>query len=1406
MPNSLTYIWGWVFQWASNLSDINFPSSLIEIWEWAFQWTAITSADISNITEIKDWVFAATDKLQTITFSNNLTKIGKNAFQGSSAEMNITSNSIESIGEWAFASSNLKSIDLSKLKTISTWAFAWSKLENVEFNENLSFIWQQAFRGALSGDVELKNINCIEQQAFEWSRIGELRISWTNWSKIEMMAFKDAYIWDVYISWINKIWQEAFEYVQMRNLEIIWDWETKIELMAFSKAQIKKIHIDNVEDIGQQAFETKDWVDEVIITWSQEWAIIHSMAFKNMNTWNLNLVNINNIEQQAFESNNIWWGVSIKWTWENSKISQNAFMNSSIWHIYVNDISSIWEQSFLNIKNVEEVVVMWKNTQTAIANNAFSNLAYSWGVSVKWNLELYNVTTIWEQSFWNMSNVKSVKVEWWSSPTYISNRAFTSILFTGDNWKLELNNVNNIGDQWFYNSKNIKTVTITWDQNNGLTIAERAFQGAELISLDLTNAKDLKHQAFFNVSGLELVNIDWYNGWAIIWEQVFESSPRTAIEGKEVVFNIWDKVTYIGKWAFQDSKATSINIEWATWNDSCNTDSTKNCGTVVEERALQWTTSLQNVTFGTWVTKIWDHQFVNSKVETVVIEWSEEYGTTIGKNAFQATQRQSDGLWTVKSITLWEWVTSLGEYAFMNTRITEITIPSTVNVIPEYSFVWVKTLTGVVISEWVKVIWKWAFIGTSLEHVYIGGSEEGTKIQENAFLNLWTLTSLDIKWGVSYIGQQAFQWTSITTINIDGSKNWCTIDNWAFRNADSVTSIHLWTWVTVIEKQAFEALDSVTSITIDWAQEWTKIWEQAFHHAAQLQTVNLWSVARIDSQAFAVAWNLTTVKITWPEAPSEGTVIWDQAFLWNALTSLNLWNIKEIGNAAFAKTTNKDAYTVISDTLALMWNNAFSYTNNVNVVIEADISSLTEAQIAELKAKKVYVIQGYRINFMNEWNLYYSALFAKWSDYILPYSPYKTWYELEWWTENWVDSLFHFDGNKINSNKTFNAKWKSIEEKVAETNKEESVVFLKHTNVTIYWAAENVNIEDSTNTLQLKSNNDVKQSSIFVDTGWNSTINQELDVDINKTVEYQGWVDVYFEVKKDNKTEIVNETAKFSVPIAVKLPVSNANTEYVKVKVKHEGDETYGYKWLTLNSENYCEMWEAVEDRYYWEGVKVVYSNGERYATIYTCSASTFIAYTESTELTIPQPSRWVWRPIKQETKVIEEEHDSAAIEEITVKEKSNNPKVSESVEQKVKKIEWKALSRWEVAVMTNILLDVYPQLTEKRELNEVSKACENYADEQDFTKDEKKAITRLCKLSIMWIHNDNNEPLEEFLVKQKASNWEFAIVMDRVVSSYNEKDLSTIKEALKKLGNDDEGVVFGTVYNVFMSIKNIFN
>ncbi len=198
--------------------------------------------------------------------------------------------------------------------------------------------------------------------------------------------------------------------------------------------------------------------------------------------------------------------------------------------------------------------------------------------------------------------------------------------------------------------------------------------------------------------------------------------------------------------------------------------------------------------------------------------------------------------------------------------------------------------------------------------------------------------------------------------------------------------------------------------------------------------------------------------------------------------------------------------------------------------------------------------------------------------------------------------------------------------------------------------------------------------------------------------------------------------------------------------------------------------------------------------------------------------SRGSGRPItntttKEETKA--EEHNVAeekVVEETKVEEKEikeNNIATSireqETIEEKIEKTKERTLTRWEVAIMTNILLGVYPQLTEKKSLNEVAEACENFTDEQDFTKDEKKAITRLCKLSIMGIDNEDKTPLETFSVESDTTNNEFQLVVNRAIESYNEKDLSVVKEALKKLEWDEEWVVFGTVYSVFMSIKSIF-
>ncbi len=387
------------------------------------------------------------------------------------------------------------------------------------------------------------------------------------------------------------------------------------------------------------------------------------------------------------------------------------------------------------------------------------------------------------------------------------------------------------------------------------------------------------------------------------------------------------------------------------------------------------------------------------------------------------------------------------------------------------------------------------------------------------------------------------------------------------------------------------------------------------------------------------------------------------------------------------------------------------------------------------------------------------------------------------------------------------AQWKSLEEKTEETTTE-NVVYTNTTTVTV-WDETTEETLSWSSTLRLVSK-EVEDTEVKKEEDTTKVQDSEIKVTSDKTVEYEWWLEVYLEKTENAEMEKLTWTIKFSAPVAVKIPIIS-DAEYVKVQVKH-GDEDFGFKWLTLNPVNECNNWEAANDKYNWEDVLVTW-NTNKYATIYTCSASTFVAYTENNKpvenITTSSAAAWGWRTIatKQETKITEQEHNSADTVEPEVTQTSNQSANTSVIKGQVKKIEWRALTRWEVAIMTNILLEVYPQLVEwKQELDDVTNACSNYADEQSFTKDEKKAITRLCKLSIMWIHNDTNKPLEEFLVNDKSTNDEFSKVINRSVETYNEKDLSTIKDALKKLEWDEESVVFGTVYGVFMGIKNILS
>ena len=202
----------------------------------------------------------------------------------------------------------------------------------------------------------------------------------------------------------------------------------------------------------------------------------------------------------------------------------------------------------------------------------------------------------------------------------------------------------------------------------------------------------------------------------------------------------------------------------------------------------------------------------------------------------------------LKSITIPESVTTIGEYAFdgcsgltgiyisdieawckidfrnsyanplyyaknlylNNEKVTNLVIPNTVNEIKDYTFKDCTGLTSVTIPNSVTSIGEYAFSGCSgLTSVTIGNSV--TSIGILAFYNCTGLTSITIPNSVTTIGKSAFYGCSgLTSITIPNSVT--SIGGYAFLNCTGLTSVTIGNSVTSIGDAAFEGCSNLTEI------------------------------------------------------------------------------------------------------------------------------------------------------------------------------------------------------------------------------------------------------------------------------------------------------------------------------------------------------------------------------------------------------------------------------------------------------------------------------------------------------------------------------------------------------------------------------------------------------------------
>ncbi len=273
-------------------------------------------------------------------------------------------------------------------------------------------------------------------------------------------------------------------------------------------------------------------------------------------------------------------------------------------------------------------------------------------------------------------------------------------------------------------------------------------------------------------------------------------------------------------------------------------------------------------------------------------------GTTIGASAFAGCQN-------LKKLTLGEGVTGLGNSALKDTRLEEITIPSTFETGTAKNSPFTSgensTLKKVTFADGIQVIPQYFLNNiTTLTKIEIPASVQ--KIGDHAFADCSNLKTVTFKEQdaskLTTIDTSAFEGCSLMTLS-KLPEGVTTINASAFKDCKKISLTDLPTGLITIGNAAFE---NCTMLRIGKLPAITALGMAAFKNCVKLPflSVDTSNLAEINATAFEGCTGLSSVQINGGE--KKQTTIAEGAFATcNSLKWLDIENVKSIGKNAFAK-------------------------------------------------------------------------------------------------------------------------------------------------------------------------------------------------------------------------------------------------------------------------------------------------------------------------------------------------------------------------------------------------------------------------------------------------------------------------------------------------------------------------
>ena len=278
--SQITWIGDHAFKECSKLKTINnVPAGLTDINEWCFESTALESVDLSNtnVTIMKDGVFYNNKSLTSIQLPNKLENFWDNAFNGCTSLNNIVMPSTvvgiyNNVFDGCTSLSNVKFND--RYTTLGHHVFKNCPLAAVTFPNTLNSIGEYAFESTKLETVDLSNtqITSLPNGSFyNCQQLNDVKLP-IALTDIGERAFYQSTIASItFPSSLQKIDAWAFQYTQLTNV-VIPTKTGHIGDGAFSdNANLKTVVVNGLECyLAVSAFANCPTLTDVYITSEKE--------------------------------------------------------------------------------------------------------------------------------------------------------------------------------------------------------------------------------------------------------------------------------------------------------------------------------------------------------------------------------------------------------------------------------------------------------------------------------------------------------------------------------------------------------------------------------------------------------------------------------------------------------------------------------------------------------------------------------------------------------------------------------------------------------------------------------------------------------------------------------------------------------------------------------------------------------------------------------------------------------------------------------------------------------------------------------------------------------------------------------------------------------------------------------